>query len=115
MPPAALGGALGGAFNALAAPLLFDSIVEYPLAIALACWLRPAPGEARVFNWLDLALPAVLGAAFLLLVRAGVHPLQHGKLVIVLYVEALGVALYLMHGRPLRFGLAVAATLLATP
>jgi hypothetical protein len=111
----ALGGALGGAFNALAAPLLFDSIIEYPLAIALACWLRPAPREARAFNWLDLALPAALGAVFLLLVHAGVHPLQHSKLVIVLYVEALGVVLYLMHGRPLRFGLAVAATLLATP
>jgi len=111
----ALGGALGGAFNALAAPLIFDSIIEYPLAIALACWLRPAPPAVRVFSWLDLALPAVLAAAFLLLVGAGVHPLQHGKLVIVLYVEALGVALYLMHRRPLRFGLAVAVTLLATP
>jgi hypothetical protein len=111
----ALGGALGGAFNALAAPLLFDSIAEYPLAIALACCLRPASPDARAFNRNDFAFPAALAAVFACLVLAGAHPLQHGKLVIVLYVEALGVVLYLMHPRPLRFGLAVAVTLLATP
>jgi hypothetical protein len=32
-----LGGALGGAFNTLAAPQLFHSIAEYPLVLALAC------------------------------------------------------------------------------
>ncbi len=36
-----LGGALGGAFNALLAPLLFDRVAEYPIALALACVLRP--------------------------------------------------------------------------
>ena len=111
----ALGGAVGGAFNALAAPLLFDSILEYPLVVALASALRPAPRAARVFKWADLALPAALAAAFALLVYSGIHPLRLGKPLVVLYVEALGVALYLMHGRPLRFGLAVAVTLLAMP
>ena len=33
------GGMLGGLFNTLAAPLLFDSIVEYPLVVLLACLL----------------------------------------------------------------------------
>ncbi|MBI4342442.1 MAG: fused MFS/spermidine synthase [Candidatus Omnitrophica bacterium] len=37
-----VGGVLGGLFNALAAPLLFKTVVEYPLAIVLACLLRPA-------------------------------------------------------------------------
>ncbi len=36
-----LGGVIGGSLNALAAPLLFDSIMEYPLVIGLACLLRP--------------------------------------------------------------------------
>jgi SAM-dependent methyltransferase len=36
-----IGGVLGGAFNALVAPLMFSGIVEYPLAIACAFWLRP--------------------------------------------------------------------------
>jgi hypothetical protein len=38
----ALGGALGGLFNALVAPLLFNNVVEYPLVIVLASYLRPA-------------------------------------------------------------------------
>src|SRR6185503_3326296 len=37
----ALGGALGSVFNVLIAPVLFTSIVESPLAIALACMLLP--------------------------------------------------------------------------
>src|ERR1043165_3638630 len=36
------GGALGGLFNALVAPLLFHTVVEYPLIILLASYLRPA-------------------------------------------------------------------------
>ncbi len=35
------GGMLGGVFNAVVSPVLFDSVVEYPLALVLACALRP--------------------------------------------------------------------------
>src|SRR2546421_3509981 len=42
-----LGGALGGLFNAVLAPLLFNSVVEYPLAILLASYLRPPFRRAR--------------------------------------------------------------------
>ncbi len=35
------GGVVGGAFAALAAPVLFNNVYEYPLAIAAACLLRP--------------------------------------------------------------------------
>ncbi|EYF08440.1 fused MFS/spermidine synthase [Chondromyces apiculatus] len=41
-----VGGALGGLFNAVFAPLFFTSLVEYPLAILLACLCRPAPPRA---------------------------------------------------------------------
>ncbi|HWC26903.1 MAG TPA: hypothetical protein VG474_09995, partial [Solirubrobacteraceae bacterium] len=37
----ALGGALGGAFNAIVAPAVFDSLLEYPLAVVLACLCLP--------------------------------------------------------------------------
>jgi hypothetical protein len=37
----ALGGALGGAFNALVAPVIFKSIAEYELIALVACFLRP--------------------------------------------------------------------------
>jgi hypothetical protein len=43
-----LGGVLGGAFNALLAPVAFAGVVEYPLAIALAFWLRPQVGPDAV-------------------------------------------------------------------
>jgi hypothetical protein len=36
-----LGGVLGGVFNALVAPVLFDRVVEYPLAAVLVCFLVP--------------------------------------------------------------------------
>jgi hypothetical protein len=36
-----LGGALGGLFNAIIAPLVFTHLVEYPLAVVLACALTP--------------------------------------------------------------------------
>lgn len=39
----AVGGALGGAFNALVAPRLFVRVTEYPLAMALAVLLVPEP------------------------------------------------------------------------
>lgn len=35
-----VGGVLGGIFNALIAPLAFNDVVEYPLAIGLACLAR---------------------------------------------------------------------------
>ncbi len=43
-----VGGVLGGIFNALIAPLVFNRVVEYPLAIVLACLFVPGP----VLAWL---------------------------------------------------------------
>jgi hypothetical protein len=39
----ALGGALGGMLNAVVAPAAFSQVAEYPLMLALAAALRPAP------------------------------------------------------------------------
>jgi SAM-dependent methyltransferase len=73
----ALGGVLGGVFNALVAPQLFDSVAEYPLAVILACALAPAssrPDGTRRWitsNALDWALPIVLVALAMGLELAG--------------------------------------------
>ncbi len=37
----AVGGVLGGAFNAMIAPVIFNTVVEYPLALCLAALARP--------------------------------------------------------------------------
>ncbi len=59
----AVGGVLGGVFNALVAPLVFDSVAEYPLALVLACLLRPRSPDGSQVNRLDLGLPLMLGAS----------------------------------------------------
>jgi hypothetical protein len=57
------GGMLGGLFNTLAAPLLFDSIVEYPLVLVLAC-LMFRMSESTVPSrrvTADVVVPLVVG------------------------------------------------------
>lgn len=44
------GGVLGGAFNALVAPHLFDRILEYPLLIVLACLARPSISKLKALS-----------------------------------------------------------------
>lgn len=52
-----VGGALGGMFNALIAPLVFDGIAEYPLGLLAACVLRP-DGRERARDRLSWDLMA---------------------------------------------------------
>ena len=48
----ALGGFLGGIWNALVAPLIFNRVVEYPLALVLACLVTPVSNlGARGWIW----------------------------------------------------------------
>jgi spermidine synthase len=55
----AVGGVLGGIFNALVAPLVFSTPVEYPLVIVLACLMRPAnTSESQGRKLLWMAFPA---------------------------------------------------------
>ena len=48
-----LGGVLGGAFNALLAPVLFDTVREYPLVLLLALFARPRGpgGKIPMTDW----------------------------------------------------------------
>jgi spermidine synthase len=49
-----LGGVLGGAFNAIAAPILFARLgpVEYPLAVCLAALVRPPAADGSRPTWI---------------------------------------------------------------
>lgn len=73
----AVGGVLGGAFNALLAPALFARAWEYPIVLVLACLARPWPGRPRYFRGhLGGALrSAGLVAALLLLIRTDANDL----------------------------------------
>jgi spermidine synthase len=120
----AVGGALGGAFNALLAPVVFRTVVEYPIAIVLACLMTPArasrrstdaPASSRA-RVMDVVAPAVLGLAVIACIRV---PQLLGRplapAVVVLLIAALVFPLYAFARRPLRFALGVAAVLLANP
>jgi hypothetical protein len=55
----ALGGVLGGAFNALLAPVLFAGVIEYPIALVAAAFMR-LPGKRDWFRkypaWLGITI-----------------------------------------------------------
>src|SRR5205823_4922231 len=53
------GGVIGGLFNGLFAPVVFNAIVEYPLAMVCACLLVPPLGaykESKASRYADLGL-----------------------------------------------------------
>jgi len=111
----ALGGALGGVFNAVVAPLVFNSVVEYPLAIVAACLLRP-PNRDRaatpVGRRLDLVLPLGVGLLFVAVAAAGrTLGYPSGGRSVALVAAVIVCAFF--NGRPVRFGLGVAAVLVA--
>lgn len=112
----ALGGVLGGACNALIAPVMFDTIIEYPLAIVLACLMAPsrAPLPRRAIErGLDYAMPVgilllSLGMAWAMR-RIGSAYTIAGDLV--MYGVPV-IACFTARRRPVRFSLSVAAFIL---
>lgn len=122
----ALGGALGGLFNALVAPLLFQSVVEYPLAIVAACLLRP-PVRHRRADFLELitksgaltgrmdwGAPVLVGVVVALLLLGARNPGGDVPAHALGTVAALSLLAILPFARrPLRFAAALAAVLLA--
>lgn len=122
-----VGGVLGGLFNALLAPALFDTTLEYPLVIVLACLLLPRAGtDARDSGgdaaaadtprerWLDLGVPAsvaLVTISLALVVRRFAFDWVQSLALVV------GVPLiisYLLRRRPVRFALALGAVMLGS-
>ncbi|HUN51870.1 MAG TPA: fused MFS/spermidine synthase [Candidatus Sulfotelmatobacter sp.] len=111
------GGALGGAFNALLAPVLFNDVYEYPLALVAACLLRPGllpTWRERRPALADFLLPVVFLAALValpLLQQVDFSDLSQSATLTI--VAAAAVVAYGFRQRPVRFGLALAAILFA--
>jgi spermidine synthase len=118
-----LGGVLGGIFNSLIAPVIFSTVVEFPLALVLAALLRPAPhakvggageGSTRMQTG-DWLLPALLGLSL----AAAISGVRHLGLKPGLFVNApvfgFSIVWCLSFGkRRLRFALGLTALLLAS-
>jgi spermidine synthase len=110
-----VGGAVGGTFNALVGPRIFTSVLEYPLALAAVLVLLPPTGGRTVrFTIGDLLWPAALGAGAVLLLPllrlVNVEPAFSPRLLLAL--PALGCLAFT--GRPVRFGLGIAAVVIAS-
>ncbi len=90
-----LGGVLGGLFNALAAPLIFHSAAEYPIALIAACALCPRKTSVSAGRWtnrtLDLFWPILVVALAWGMPRGMKAILGHDS--ISLQMIALGVAI----------------------
>jgi SAM-dependent methyltransferase len=109
------GGAIGGLFNVLAAPLLFSTTLEYPLGIVAACLLvRSRTYDTRSVGWrrvLDIVVPVSAGGLVLLL-RESISGLDLPPVSLAgtAHVFALPAALCLgAWRRPVRFAAAAAA------
>jgi len=118
------GGAIGGSLAALAAPVVFDFIAEYPIAVALACMFRipfGAPGSdkgvARFLHHgkeLDLVLPAILALYLLMAVGAAraIGDFPDGAMVLLVAVLPT-IVVFTFSPRPVRFALGLAVLLAA--
>ncbi len=113
-----IGGALGGLFNALAAPLLFKVPLEYPIALVAASLVKPyrqtRPDRAHMIRP-DILWPVALGIAAVALTFAARRlgpAFARFELLFTLGVPAF--VCFVFAPRPVRFGLGVAAIFLAS-
>ena len=117
-----VGGVLGGIFNSLLAPIVFHSVLEFPLILIAAALLRPPidvkPLEGRAAVWArrkDWLLPIALGICMVLIFRgmahAGIRPTRSLNILIfgysLLWCMSFG-------KRPFRFAVGLTAVLIAS-
>jgi hypothetical protein len=112
----AVGGVLGGIFNALLAPLLFSTPYEYPAAIVLALLVRPVTEqEQKTKSWMRMTFPTfifVLTFGLALTVpRLGLSGKLDNGLVLLL---PLLVCFAFAFRRPFVFALSLAALMFAS-
>jgi len=122
-----IGGALGGLFNALVAPAIFNNTYEYEVALLLACLLIPRLMEAdplrfarlSPYRWFGTWSPSMdAGWISAVVVVAGLfvwfsYTMQNAPVIVDAVLAAAPLVLcYAGIGRPLRFGLAIAGVLL---
>lgn len=118
-----VGGVAGGLFNALLAPLLFKTVLEYPLAIILVCLLRPNLDKEKgktALNPMDVILPLLMAAlvpALYFLTKDwgdlnSLSPLILLKRAVLYAVP--GLICFTFRNRSLRFALGLALFMLAS-
>jgi hypothetical protein len=112
----AVGGVLGGAFNALLAPVLFSRPIEYPLVLVAACLLRQprSLGQPKALARWDFAVAPVLAALMIGLFWA-VRAIPITGLPGLLLISGVPALLcFALRHRPVAFGLGLGVLMLTT-
>ena len=108
-----LGGALGGAFNALVAPVIFNQVFEYPLVLILACLVRPGTWPNR--RDLKSAVDDIIFPVLLFLILFYKARAQHlSAPLFICIVLAVPIATFVSKSRPIRFALCIAAIIFSS-
>ena len=112
-----VGGVVGGMFNALIAPQVFSTVLEYPLVMCAACFAIPrlagssSNPRTRRLDWLLPAGVAVLAGVMALVMYA--TSLGHWGLALLVMTGVLCMICFSLKDRPVRFGLAYTASMCA--
>ncbi len=116
----ALGGLLGGTWNALVAPLVFSRVVEYPLALVLACLAAPGfkpngAGGSGTGRLRDLLFAGVVFLSTVIPVTnlAGMGDSAFGALGVMIAAGMGILSCVTAQRKPVRFTLVIAAVLAA--
>jgi len=112
-----LGGVLGGAFAAFAAPVVFNNVYEYPLALAAATLFRPRGAAHPSWRFSDSAVAGAFAITAFVLILV----IQPSPAPIIVYAGAIGAAAALIAAswseapttRMLRYGFLGAGVALA--
>lgn len=114
----AIGGMLGGLFNTLIAPTVFNTLIEYPLLIVLACLIRPpenSEADSTRDRLLDVILPTCIG---LLTIGLALLVARYDVSTVVGIAIVFGMPLVIINHhfrkRPVRFALAIGAVMLGS-
>ena len=107
-----LGGVLGGVFNVLLAPVLYDSLVEYPFALVVAFGLRPGLGRTygtRLDFLRDVLFPFAVGTTVWFAYRLPAPPNEWFSGGSQVFLGAMAVVVLFFWKRPFRLALGAGA------
>jgi hypothetical protein len=113
----AVGGMFGGLFNTLIAPIVFNTLIEYPLVIVLACLIRPrdTTDDSSRDRLLDFIWPVAAGLLTIGLVFVvNQYDVRPAMAVAIIFGVPLVIINHHFRTRPVRFALALGAVMLGS-
>ncbi|WP_374274287.1 fused MFS/spermidine synthase [Brevundimonas sp.] len=118
-----LGGVVGGAFTALLAPVVFQTVIEYPLVLVLTALFRPwGKGRATSIEWMWLAPVVVICLGPPLAIQYVLHNPEALSIISVQDIEMIArflyggaaIAAFMIRDRALLFACAIAIVTLSS-